>query len=151
MTKEQLSMQMLAGIITEGQYKEKIEEFNANYGPGSATYSGNVDKSLENYKVEETIEHPKSGLEAKVYSNGTIEICKDNKRIGAYKFSSESDREGGFEDIKEYFTNNPEKNITEYDIYSDSGFKSNGTLLKINTSSSDKCGEEGLKTIRWAR
>jgi hypothetical protein len=26
MTKEQLRMQMLAGIITEGQYKEKIEE-----------------------------------------------------------------------------------------------------------------------------
>jgi len=150
MTHEQLRMQMLAGIITEGEYKEKLKEFNANYGPGSATYPGNVDKSLENYNVEETVEHPK-GIEAKVYSNGIIELCKNDKRIGAYKFSSEFARKGGFKDIKEYFKNNPEKDINEYDIYNESGFKSNGTLLKIYTSSSDKCGEEGLKTIRWAR
>ena len=150
MTKEQLRMQMLAGIITEGQYKEKLEEFNANYGPGSATYSGNVDKSLENYNVEETVKHPK-GIEAKVYSNGIIELCKNDKRITAYKFSSESDRKRGFEKIKEYFEKNSEKDIDQYDIYNGSGVQYAGTLLKIYTSSSDKCGEEGLKTIRWAR
>jgi hypothetical protein len=30
MTQEQLRMQMLAGIITEGQYKEKLEEKHEN-------------------------------------------------------------------------------------------------------------------------
>ena len=150
MKKEQLRMQMLAGIITEGQYKEKLEEFNANYGPGSATYSGNVDKSLENYNVEETVEHPK-GIEAKVYSNGIIELCKNDKRITAYKFSSEFARKRGFEKIKEYFEKNSEKDIDQYDIYNGSGVQYAGTILKIYTSSSDKCGEEGLKTIRWAR
>ena len=150
MKKEQLRMQMLAGIITEGQYKEKLEEFNANYGPGSATYSGNVDKSLENYNVEETVEHPK-GIEAKVYSNGIIELCKNDKRITAYKFSSEFARKRGFEKIKEYFEKNSEKDIDQYDIYNGSGVQYAGTILSINTSSSDKCGEEGLKTIKWAR
>ena len=32
MKKEQLRMQMLAGIITEGQYKEKMEEADRYYG-----------------------------------------------------------------------------------------------------------------------
>ena len=32
MNKEQLRMQMLAGIITEGQYKEKIKEADRYYG-----------------------------------------------------------------------------------------------------------------------
>jgi hypothetical protein len=150
MTQEQLRMQMLAGIITEGQYKEKIDEFNANYGPGRADYSGNVD-SGGNYRVEDTIQHPKSGLEAKVYDEGIIEICKDGKRINAYKFSSSSDRKRGFEKIKDFFEKKANEEINQYDISNSSGIKYVGTILSINRSSSDECGEEGLKTISWAR
>jgi len=149
MNKEFLHMQKLAGIITEGEYKEKIEEFNANYGPGSATYPGNISEE-DDYDVEDTIKHPK-GMEAKVYSNGIIEFCKDGKRQSAYKFSSPFSRKGGFEKVKKYFEDNPEKDITKYDIFNSSGIKYAGTLLSINKSSSDTCGEEGLKTISWAR
>ena len=150
MTKEQLRMQMLAGIITESQYKEKVEEFNANYGPGRADYPGNV-SSGDVYKVEDTVKHLKSGIEAKVYSNGIIELCKDGKRITAYKFSSSSDRKKGIEKIKDFFEENQNEEINQYDIFNSSGIKYVGTILSINRSSSDECGEKGLKTISWAR
>ena len=35
MTKEQLRMQMLAGIITEGQYKVKLNEINSQIDPNN--------------------------------------------------------------------------------------------------------------------
>jgi hypothetical protein len=150
MTKEQLRMQMLAGIITESQYKEKVEEFNANYGPGRADYPGNV-SSGDVYKVEDTVKHPKSGIEAKVYSNGIIEFCKDGKNLTAYKYSSESDRGRGFEKIKDFFEKKANEEIDKYDIFNGSGMQYAGTLLKIKNFSSDECGEKGLKTISWVR
>jgi len=132
------------------RYEEKVEEFNANYGPGRADYPGNV-SSGDVYKVEDTVKHLKSGIEAKVYSNGIIELCKDGKRINAYKFSSSSDRKRGFEKIKDFFEEEENEEINQYDIFNSSGIKYVGTILSINRSSSDECGEKGLKTISWAR
>jgi hypothetical protein len=65
MTQEQLRMQMLAGIITEGQYKEKLNE-NNNYelvkqefenSPNNASYDQvlNVINSFEGAGDEEEI------------------------------------------------------------------------------------------------
>jgi hypothetical protein len=102
------------------------------------------------YKVEKIAKHP-SGIEAKVYSNGIIEICKDGNRITAYKFTSPFDRTRGFEKIEKYFKDSANQNIDKYEIWHGSGIQYAGTVLSIDASKSDECGEKGLKTISWWR
>jgi hypothetical protein len=136
MTQEQLRMQMLAGIITESEYKSHI---NNPISEGSP--------------VKDTINHEISDLEIKLYDDGVIEICNPTtgKRINAYKYQSPSSGPRGFEKIKDYLEKFPSKKITSSDIFNSSGMQYAGTVLKILNFSSDKCGEEGLKTISWSR
>jgi hypothetical protein len=53
MTKEQLRMQMLAGIITEGQYKEKMEEADRYYGDMEDGLYIAIDKELDKKEQEQ--------------------------------------------------------------------------------------------------
>ena len=70
MNKEQLRMQMLAGIITEGQYKEKMEEeevrgkIGKSYpAPGSISYNDDEDDD-EGEKITFTPQQKKQYQEA---------------------------------------------------------------------------------------
>lgn len=62
MTQEQLRMQMLAGIITESQYKEKLNEINFDLDNKIYSLSGNPD-NLEKLKqiiikgIDDIIKH----------------------------------------------------------------------------------------------
>jgi hypothetical protein len=55
MTQEQLRMQMLAGIITESQYKEKIEEWGGGIPDDPNSYFGKIDakRKAKNAEWEE--------------------------------------------------------------------------------------------------
>jgi len=53
MTQEQLRMQMLAGIITEGQYKEKMEEADRYYGDMEGGLYIAIDRELDKEKQEQ--------------------------------------------------------------------------------------------------
>ena len=55
MTQEQLRMQMLAGIITEGQYKEKMEEVDS-YGTLGNQYPSPGYEGMKNSKVKDNKE-----------------------------------------------------------------------------------------------
>ena len=60
MTQEQLRMQMLAGIITEGQYKEKIEEWGGGIPENPDSYFGkmNAKRRAKNAEWEERNSQP---------------------------------------------------------------------------------------------
>ena len=53
MTQEQLRMQMLAGIITEGQYKEKMEDEDRYYGDMEGGLYIAIDKEPDEEKQEQ--------------------------------------------------------------------------------------------------
>jgi hypothetical protein len=79
MKKEQLRMQMLAGIITEGQYKEKLEEFNANYG----SFDSEMNEVEEERKYDEDITKKtyKYGFYKLVYPNTPQYEIGDEVRV----------------------------------------------------------------------
>ena len=68
MTQEQLRMQMLAGIITEGQYKEKIKEWGGGMPEDPNSIFGKIDakRQAKNAEREERNRLP-------VSSRGTLE------------------------------------------------------------------------------
>ena len=100
MTKEQLRMQMLAGIITEGQYKEKMDE---NLQVGNPVNVGDTEMGpanillvtdYESYSDEIDREIQKTGWEANTpkeeltwykvkFRNGDIGWY-DNEELNAY-------------------------------------------------------------------
>jgi hypothetical protein len=71
MNKETLRMQMLAGIITEGQYKEKMEEIDSMGKIGKQTpipgYEGNFEKNQK--KVKKQIKKAKEELDNKKWND----------------------------------------------------------------------------------
>ena len=52
MTQEQLRMQMLAGIITEGQYKEKMEEWGGGMPEDPNSIFGKIDAKRQAKNAE---------------------------------------------------------------------------------------------------
>jgi hypothetical protein len=102
MTQEQLRMQMLAGIITEGQYKEKMEEEDS-YGKVGKQYPAPGYEDMKKGKVKdnkETLRQQIQGLSrAKdiqtLYndaSQGLIFVSQSPKKVEGYTDLSEKKR-----------------------------------------------------------
>ena len=86
-----------------------------------------------------------------MYNDGAIQYCKNNKMITAFKYTNPSRSNEAFEEIKTYFNENPNEEITPSILFSKLKLQYLGTILNINTNSSDACGVEGIKSISWAR
>jgi len=78
MTQEQLRMQMLAGIITESQYKAKLNEDEENAKPSYITIGfNNKDKFINQYKTGNEFTYHANGLAEGNYRkllNGKLEL-----------------------------------------------------------------------------
>jgi hypothetical protein len=74
MTQEQLRMQMLAGIITEGQYKEKMEEWGGGMPEDPNSIFGKIDakRQAKNAEREERNRLPVSSRE-KIEAGDAVE------------------------------------------------------------------------------
>jgi hypothetical protein len=72
--------------------------------------------------------------------------------VTAFKKNDKYSATEAFERIKKYIEENPDKEIDGDALYKDAGLLSSvGITLWINTSGSNKCGIEGIKSISWAR
>ena len=74
MTQEQLRMQMLAGIITEGQYKEKMEEWGGGMPEDPNSIFGKIDakRQAKNAEYDERNKLPVS-LRGTLEAGDTVE------------------------------------------------------------------------------
>ena len=74
MTQEQLRMQMLAGIITEGQYKEKIKEWGGGMPEDPNSIFGKIDakRQAKNAEYDERNKLPVS-LRGTLEAGDTVE------------------------------------------------------------------------------
>jgi len=137
------------GLLKEDMFGNTDSKYG-NYGVGRADSPANTGGDEVKVEKEGTAEHPK-GMEVNVYSNGIIEFCKGGKMVDAYKYSSPSARSGGFKAVKDYFEENPEKDIDKFSIFNSSKMQYAGTLLNPSNFSRDwKCGEVN-KISGWSK
>jgi hypothetical protein len=118
MTQEQLRMQMLAGIITEGQYKEKLKELNTDdtYSHGvdglrarmeKAITQINNDKNLSDEEKEKRIDNVRFAVYNSIdpITGGGVRPSKDftfddNWWASTYETAGDFAIQVAFEDIK---------------------------------------------------
>jgi hypothetical protein len=128
------------GLLKEDMFGDASNKYG-NHGVGRADSPANTGGGKAPAKKEGTVEHQK-GMKANVYSNGIIEFCKGDKMVDVYKYDSDFSRKGGFEAVKDYFEENPEKDIDKFSIFNSSKMQYAGTLLNPSNFSRDwKCGE----------
>jgi hypothetical protein len=147
MSKEFLKMQKTAGLITESEYKEKCE--------------CTLNEYQTDLSIKQEVSHPGSKIDVKLYNDGAVQFCKDNKMVTAFKFTLPSRSEEAFGLIKNYFENNPNDIINEKNLLSDifkkikesekEDIRYIGTIQYINRSYSNECGVKGIQQISWAR
>ena len=147
MNKEFYKMQKIAGLITEPEYKEKCK--------------CTLNENQTNLSIKQEVSHPGSKIDVKLYNDGAVQFCKDNKMVTAFKFTSPSNSEEAFGLIKNYFENNPNDILNEKNLLSDifrkikesekEDIRYIGTIKYINKSYSNECGVNGIQQIAWAR
>jgi hypothetical protein len=145
MNKETLRMQMLAGVITEGQYKEKLEEIGIGAVLGGAAVAALAKKAYGAYKnyalkkgMKETGNEKKgtNGIIAKEYMSE-----KDGKTYWGITYEDNT-RDSGYEKPR-IFLFNPEKidKVLNSDIQfatSDEDSMADGAEKKLGQFIADK-------------
>jgi len=89
MTQEQLRMQMLAGIITEGQYKVKLNEVTVGEFPQYLVNLLNTDKelreqlaiALDTYEDEITTEFKYENVDGEKFITGMNLLISDDEYV----------------------------------------------------------------------
>ena len=135
------------GLLKEDMFGNTDSKYG-NYGVGRADSPANTGGDEVKVEKEGTAEHP-NGMEVNVYSNGIIEFCKGRKMVDAYKYSSPSDRSGGFKAVKDYFEKAAEKDIDKFDIFNGSKMQYAGTLLQPRKLGSSCGAVDEFKVSDW--